>query len=181
MGRHYFSSVPDFPHICFFSTRPPAAAAVAAAVVEYTRPRGATSNPPSATHGGGGRGYTPIAGLQLLLYFPASAWIPLSQRVATPSPWESSEDGGTAALPTAPAVGGDRSPPDSPCASRSRLVCIPTSSSRARPCSNILAHEAEPERTYSSRVFVRPMQSALTPGQSTNIWFSYIDHWSPTG
>ena len=54
-------------------------------VTECTRPRRMTLNPPSATHGEGAHDYTPIAGLQLLLYFPASAWIPLSQRVATVS------------------------------------------------------------------------------------------------
>ena len=40
--------------------------------------------------------------------FPASAGIPPSLRPATPSsPSESSDDGGTAALPAAPSVGGD--------------------------------------------------------------------------
>ena len=51
--------------------------------------------------------YTPIAGLQLLLYFPPSAGIPPSLRPATPSPSESSDDGGTAALLATPSVGGD--------------------------------------------------------------------------
>ena len=45
--------------------------------------------------------------LQLLLYFTASAGIPPSLLAATPSPSESSDGGDTAALPAAPAVGGD--------------------------------------------------------------------------
>ena len=59
-------------------------------------------------HGEGAHDYIPIAGLQLLLYFAASAGIPPSPRAATPSsPSESSDDGSTAALPAAPSVGGD--------------------------------------------------------------------------
>ena len=50
---------------------------------------------------------TLVAGLHLLLYLPAFAGIPPSLRAATPSPSESSDDGGTAALHAAPAVGGD--------------------------------------------------------------------------
>ena len=142
-----------------------AAVAAAAAVAESSRPRRTTPNPPSATHGEGAHDYIPIAGLQLLLYFPASAGIPPSLRAATPSPSESSDDGDTAALPAAHSVGGDRSPPDSPCAPRSMLVFISTSSSRARLCSNILAHEAAPGPTLraSARVFASPVQSALLP------------------
>ena len=45
--------------------------------------------------------------------------IPPSLRAATLSPSESSDDGGTAALPAAPSVVADCSPPDSPCAPRS--------------------------------------------------------------
>ena len=33
----------------------------------------------------------------------------------------------------------------------------------------------------SSTVFVSPMQSALTAGQSTDRWFSCLYYWSPTG
>ena len=88
-------------------------------VTECTRPRRMTLNPPSATHGEGAHDYTPIAGLQLLLYFPASAGIPPSLRAATPSPSESSDDGGTAALPAAPPVGGHCPPTHSPCVPRS--------------------------------------------------------------
>ena len=59
---------------------------------------------------------------------------------------------------------------------------ISTSSSRARPCSNILAHEAATGATFFfSRASVSPMQSAHTPGRSTNRWFSCLDCWSPTG
>ena len=50
---------------------------------------------------------TLVAGLHLQLYLPAFAGIPPSLRAATPSPSESSDDGGTAALHAAPAVGGD--------------------------------------------------------------------------
>ena len=39
------------------------------------------------------------------------------------------------------------SPPDPTCAPRSMLVFVSTSSSRARPCSDILAHKAAPEPT----------------------------------
>ena len=46
------------------------------------------------------------SGHQLLLYLPASAGIPLSLRAATPSPLDSFDDGGTAALHAAPAVSG---------------------------------------------------------------------------
>ena len=45
---------------------------------------------------------TLVAGLHLLLYLPAFAGIPPSLRAATPSPSESSDDGGTAALHAAP-------------------------------------------------------------------------------
>ena len=76
------------------SPRPPAAAAVEAAdeVAECTRSRRATLNPLSATHGEGAHDGTPIAGLQLLLYFPAFAGILPSLRAATPPPLESSDD-----------------------------------------------------------------------------------------
>ena len=50
---------------------------------------------------------TLVAGLHLLLYLPAFAGIPPFLRAATPSPSESSDDGGTAAHHAAPAVGGD--------------------------------------------------------------------------
>ena len=40
-------------------------------------------------------------------------------------------------------------------------------SSRARPCSNILSHEAAQEPTFFFRVLVRPMQSALLP---SSLW-----------
>ena len=101
-----------------------ATVAAAAAVPESTRLRRATYNAPSATHGDGAHDFSPIAALQLLLYLPDSAGIPPSPRAATPSPSESSVDGGAAALPAAPSVGGDRSPPDSPGAPRSMLVFI---------------------------------------------------------
>ena len=94
------------PHL--LSPLPRAAAAVeaAASVTECTQPCCATQTPQSATHGEGAHDCTPIAGIQLLLYFPASTGIPPSLRAATPSPSESSDDG-TAALHAAPAVGGD--------------------------------------------------------------------------
>ena len=50
---------------------------------------------------------TLVVGLHLLLYLPAFAGIPPTLRAATPSPSESSDDGGTAALHAAPVVGGD--------------------------------------------------------------------------
>ena len=53
----------------------------------------------------------------------------------------------TAFTPAALAVDCGCSPPGSLCALRSRLV-IPSSPSRARPCSNIIADEAEPESTF---------------------------------
>ena len=61
---------------------------------------------------------TLVVGLHLLLYLPAFAGIPPSLRAATPSPSESSDDGGTAALPATLSVGGDCFPPDSPRAPR---------------------------------------------------------------
>ena len=75
-----------------------------------------------------------------------------SHRTPCPSPSESSGNVGTASLPAAPAVGCSCFQPDSPCASHSRLV-IPSSPSRARPCSNIIAHEAasDPNFFYSAR------------------------------
>ena len=90
------------------SPRLAAAAAVvgAADVVECTRRRRATKNSPRVAHGEGVHDYNPMAGLRLLLYFPGSARIPSSLRAATRSPPESSDDGGTEALPAAPSVGG---------------------------------------------------------------------------
>ena len=95
------------PHLV--SPRLAAAAAVpaAAAAAECARPGRATSNPPSATHSEGTHDYTPIAGLQLVLYFPSSAGIPPSLRAGTPSPSERSDDGGIAVQRAAPSVGGD--------------------------------------------------------------------------
>ena len=91
------------------SPRLAAAAAVpaAAAAAKCARPGRATSNPPSATHSEGTHDYTPIAGLQLVLYFPSSAGIPPSLRAGTPSPSERSDDGGIAVQRAAPSVGGD--------------------------------------------------------------------------
>ena len=63
------------------------------------------------------------------------------------------------------------------------LVFISTSSSRARPCSNILAHEAAPGPNFRvSRVFVSPVQPALLPGSPRTDGFHVlvIDYWSPT-
>ena len=62
------------------------------------------------------------------------------------------------------------------------LAFISTNSSRARPCSNILAHEAAPEPTFRVLYSVRkPRATCSTPGQSTYRWFSCLDYWSPTG
>ena len=56
--------------------------------------------------------YTSTVGLWLLLDFPACAGTPPSPRAATPSPSESSDDDGTAALPAAPVVVCSCTPPD---------------------------------------------------------------------
>ena len=95
-----------------------------------------------------------------------------------PSSSKISDDGGAASLPGAQAVGCGCFPPDSSCASRARLVFIPNSSSRARPCSNTIAHKAASEPTFS-RVFVRPMRSAQAAVQSTKKRFSCREYWPP--
>ena len=67
------------------------------------------------------------------------------------------------------------------CSLPKRIGTQPASSLRARPGFNIPVDESAPEPTFfSSRVFVSPMQSALTPGQSTDRWLSCLDYWSPT-
>ena len=127
----YFPSVPDYPHICFLRDLPlqlaaVAAASAAAAVAECARPRRTTYNTPcrftrrgcpqlyshreasaAAANPSAAHDHAPVVGLWLLLYIPASAGISPSLRAATPSPSESSDNGGTASLSAAPAVGGD--------------------------------------------------------------------------
>ena len=102
-----FPLVSRFPPHLFSPRLAAVAVAAAAAVAECTRPRRETKNPSSATHGEGAHDFTPIAGLQLLLYSSASAGIPPSLRAATTFTigeflrwWYSSP-------PVAPAVGGD--------------------------------------------------------------------------
>ena len=71
---------------------------------------------------------------------------------------------GTAYLPTAPAVGGDLCPPDLSYASRSMLVFIPTSSSRARPCSNILARRSPSSFHMRLSVPTVSLECSYAPG-----------------
>ena len=91
---------------------------------------------------------------------------PLPQEHAHPpcfrsSPSENSDDGGAASLPAAPAVGCVCFPPEYPCALLLRLIFVPGSSWRVRPCSNIIPHEASSEPIFP-KVFVNPRRFAQT-------------------
>ena len=112
--------------------------------------------------------------------FPASADIPPSLRADTPSPSESSDDGGTAVLPVTPSVWLAIDPHRTPLVPRAR--CWSSSQPAHR--------EQGPDPMFSptkllrsllsySSLFVSSLQSAFTPRQSTDRWFSCLDYWSP--
>lgn len=91
-----------------------------------------------------------------------------------PFPSENPDDGRTVFFPAESAMGCICFPPNSACASRSRRVFVPSSSSRARS-STIIAHEAGSVPTIS-RVFISPRRSAQAAMRSTSIksWFSCL-------
>ena len=137
-------------------------------------------NPPSATHGEGAHDCTPIAGLQLLLYFPASAGILPSLRAATLPPSESS-DGGVVQHSSMPhrrwvAIDAHRT------LLVPRLRCWSSSQPAHReqgpaPISSPMKLHRSP-LSSSSGVFVSPVPSALLQGSPRLNGFHVLDYRS---
>lgn len=178
LHRHVFPRFANHsPRICF-PVRPPAAAAAAAsAIVDAHGHAARLAVSPAVTRRGCPRLYlyrrTLAAALPFLNVIESTAVSASQLYQNTPAPvvtiGESSDDGGT--FPAAPAAGYSCFPPDSQGSSRSRLV-ISSSSSRARPCSDIIAHEAVSDPPFLSFLWSVRRPRAICPDCSNSLWIN---------